>query len=99
MAIESLVSGGCIVSGTIERSLLFSGVRVHSNAIVELGVVLPGAKIGRGARLHRVVVDRDCQVPPELVVGEDPEYDARRFIRSDNGVTLITQSMIDRLES
>ena len=98
VAIESLVSGGCIVSGTVERSLLFSGVRVHSNAIVELGVVLPGAQIGRGARLHRVVVDRDCQVPPELVVGEDPEHDARRFVRSDNGVTLITQSMIDRLD-
>ena len=99
VAIESLVSGGCIVSGTVERSLLFSGVRVHSNAIVELGVVLPGAQIGRGARLHRVVVDRDCQVPPELVVGEDPEHDARRFVRSDNGVTLITQSMIDRIDS
>lgn len=98
VAIESLVSGGCIVSGTVERSLLFSGVRVHSNALVELGVVLPGAQIGRGARLHRVVVDRDCQVPPELVVGEDPEQDARRFVRSDNGVTLITQSMIDRLD-
>ena len=99
VAIESLVSGGCIVSGTVERSLLFSGVRVHSNAIVELGVVLPGAQIGRGARLHKVVVDRDCQVPPELVVGEDPEHDARRFVRSDNGVTLITQSMIDRIDS
>jgi len=72
---------------------------VHSNAIVELGVVLPGAQIGRGARLHKVVVDRDCQVPPELVVGEDPEHDARRFVRSDNGVTLITQSMIDRIDS
>ncbi len=99
VAIESLVSGGCIVSGTVERSLLFSGVRVHSNAIVELGVVLPGAQIGRGARLHKVVVDRDCQVPPELVVGEDPEHDARRFVRNDNGVTLITQSMIDRIDS
>ena len=99
VAIESLVSGGCIVSGTVERSLLFSGVRVHSNAIVELGVVLPGAQIGRGARLHKVVVDRDCQVPPELVVGEDPEHDARRFVRSDNGVTLITQLMIDRIDS
>ncbi len=99
VAIESLVSGGCIVSGTVERSLLFSGVRVHSNAVVELSVVLPGAQIGRGARLRRVVVDRDCQVPPELVVGEDPEMDARRFVRSENGITLITQSMIDRLDT
>jgi glucose-1-phosphate adenylyltransferase len=98
IAIESLVSGGCIVSGAVERSLLFSGVRVHSNAVVELSVVLPGAQIGRGARLHRVVVDRDCHVPPELVVGEDPEHDARRFVRSESGITLITQSMIDRLD-
>jgi glucose-1-phosphate adenylyltransferase len=98
IAIESLVSGGCIVSGAVERSLLFSGVRVHSNSVVELSVVLPGVQIGRGARLRRVVVDKDCQIPPELVVGEDPEHDARRFVRTESGITLITQSMIDRLD-
>lgn len=99
IAIESLVSGGCIVSGKIQSSLLFSGVRVHSNAIVESAVVLPGAQIGRGARLHRVVVDSECQIPPDLVVGEDPDQDAQRFVRTDSGITLITGAMIDRLRT
>jgi len=96
-AIESLVSGGCIVSGTVDRSVLFSGVRVHSYAQVERGVLLPGVQVGRGARLRRVVVDRNTQIPSDLVVGEDPELDARRFVRSANGVTLITRTMLDRL--
>jgi len=96
-AIESLVSGGCIVSGTVDRSVLFSGVRVHSYAQVDHGVLLPGVQVGRGARLRRVVVDRNTRVPPDLVVGEDPELDARRFVRSANGVTLITRTMLDRL--
>jgi glucose-1-phosphate adenylyltransferase len=96
-AIESLVSGGCIVSGTVDRSVLFSGVRVHSYAQVECGVLLPGVQVGRGARLRRVVVDRNARIPPDLVVGEDPELDARRFVRSANGVTLITRTMLDRL--
>jgi len=99
IAIESLVSGGCIVSGKIQSSLLFSGVRVHSNAIVKSAVVLPGAQIGRGARLHRVVVDSECQIPPDLVVGEDPDQDAQRFVRTDSGITLITGAMIDRLRT
>ena len=99
VAIESLVSGGCIVSGRVQSSLLFSGVRVHSKAIVEAAVVLPGAQIGRGARLRRVVIDCDCQIPPDLVVGEDPDHDARRFVRTDSGITLITGAMIDRLSS
>lgn len=99
IAIESLVSGGCIVSGTVERSLLFSGVRVHSKAVLELCVVLPGSDIGRGARLRRAVVDSGCRIPPGLIVGEDADLDAQRFVRSPNGVTLITQDMIDRLHS
>jgi glucose-1-phosphate adenylyltransferase len=96
-AIESLVSGGCIVSGTVDRSVLFSGVRVHSYAQVECAVLLPGVQVGRGARLRRVVVDRNARIPQDLVVGEDPELDARRFVRSANGVTLITRTMLDRL--
>lgn len=96
-AIESLVSGGCIVSGTVDRSVLFSAVRVHSYAQVDQGVLLPGVQVGRGARLRRVVVDRNARIPPDLVVGEDAELDAQRFVRSANGVTLITRTMLDRL--
>ena len=96
-AIESTVSGGCIVSGEINRSLLFSSSRVHSYARVNLSVLLPGTVIGSRARLSRCVVDSCCQIPPGMVVGEDPEDDASRFRHTENGVTLITQKMIERL--
>ena len=98
IAVSSLVSGGCIISGTsVRRSLLFTGVRTHSYAQVETAVVLPYASIGRHARLRDVVIDRGARVPEGLVVGEDPELDAKRFRRTARGVCLITQAMIDAL--
>jgi glucose-1-phosphate adenylyltransferase len=97
-AISSLVSGGCIVSGaSVQQSLLFTGCHVHSYARLEGAVVLPQVDIGRAARLTRVVVDRGVRIPAGLVVGEDPVADASRFRRTDAGITLITQSMLDRL--
>ena len=97
-AVSSLVSGGCIVSGaSLRRSLLFTGVRAHSYARIENAVILPYAEIGRGARLRNVVIDRGVRIPPGLVVGEDPARDAQRFRRTASGVSLITQSMLDRL--
>jgi glucose-1-phosphate adenylyltransferase len=97
-AISSLVSGGCIISGTsVYRSLLFTGVHTHSYARVDAAVVLPYASIGRHARLRNVVIDRGVRIPEHLVVGEDPDLDAKRFRRTDRGVCLITQAMIDRL--
>ena len=98
MAVDSLVSGGCIVSGTaVRRSLLFSNVRVRSYGEVDGAVLLPGVVVGRYARLRKVVVDSGVILPEGLVVGEDPEADARRFRRSAGGVCLITQPMIDAL--
>ena len=79
------------------RSLLFTGVHTHSYASVEAAVVLPYVEIGRRARLRNVVVDRGVRIPDGLVVGEDPELDAARFRRTDRGVCLITQPMIDQL--
>jgi len=97
-AVSSLVSGNCIVSGaSLRRSLLFTGVRVHSYASLEESVILPECKISRNARLRKVVVDRGVIIPDGLVVGEDPALDAKRFRRTENGVCLITQSMLDRL--
>ncbi len=97
-AISSLVSGGCIVSGAaLRRSLLFSNVRANSFAHVSFSVILPDVAIGRGARLTHAIVDRGVRIPEHLVVGEDPALDAKRFRRSENGVCLITQPMIDRL--
>jgi glucose-1-phosphate adenylyltransferase len=97
IAIESMVSGGCIISGSVFRSVLFSSVRVHSHAKVDWAVVLPGAQVGRRARVNRVVLDRGVQIPDGMVIGEDPEHDARRFYRSERGITLVTREMIDKL--
>ena len=94
MAIESMVSGGCIVSGHVFRSVLFSSVRMHSYATVNWAVLLPGVVVGRGVRLTRVVVDRGVSIPDGMVIGEDAELDAQRFLRSENGITLVTASMV-----
>jgi glucose-1-phosphate adenylyltransferase len=97
-AISSLVSGDCIVSGaSLRRSLLFTGVRANSFSSLEEAVVLPEVVISRNARLKKVVIDRGVNIPEGLVVGEDPELDAKRFRRTEKGVCLITQNMIDRL--
>jgi glucose-1-phosphate adenylyltransferase len=97
MAIESMVSGGCIISGALYRSLLFSSCRVHSYSTVSWSVLLPRVEVGRGVRLNRVVVDRGCKLPDGLIVGEDAQADARRFHRTEGGVTLITPSMLAAL--
>ncbi len=99
-AISSLVAGDCIISGAaLRRSLIFTGARVNSFSSLDEAVVLPDCFVGRNARLRRVIIDRGVHIPEGLVVGEDPALDAKRFNRSEMGVCLITQSMIDRLES
>jgi glucose-1-phosphate adenylyltransferase len=99
-AISSLVSGGCIVSGAeLRRSLLFTGVRCNSWSQIEEAVVLPYVEVGRHVRLKKVVIDRGVKIPDGLVVGEDPVLDASRFRRTDRGVCLITQPMIDAIKS
>ena len=95
MAIESMVSGGCIISGAVYRSVLFSSVRVHSQSKVSWGVLLPGVQVGRGARLNRVVVDRGCYIPDGMVIGEDPVEDAKHFYRSEEGIVLVTREMLE----
>jgi glucose-1-phosphate adenylyltransferase len=98
-AISSLVSGGCIISGaSLRRSLLFTRVRLNSFSSVENSVVMPDVDVGRSARLNNVIVDRGVRIPEGLVVGEDPLEDAKRFRRTDQGVVLITQAMLDKLE-
>ncbi len=97
-AVSSLIAGGCIVSGAaVRRSLLFTNVHLHSWASLEEAVILPAVDVGQGAKLSRVVVDRGVRIPAGLVVGEDPVLDASRFRRTESGVCLITQKMIDRI--
>jgi glucose-1-phosphate adenylyltransferase len=97
VAIESMVSGGCIISGALFRSLLFSSCRVHSWSQVNWSVLLPSVEVGRRARLTRVVADRGCRSPDGMVIGEDPEADARRFRRTAGGITLVTRGMLAKL--
>jgi glucose-1-phosphate adenylyltransferase len=97
VAIESMVSGGCIISGAVFRSVLFSSVRVHSYASVNWSVVLPNVQVGRRARLTRCVIDRGCEIPDDMVIGEDRVADERRFYRSEHGITLVTRDMLAAL--
>ena len=100
MAVASMVSGGCIISGaSLTNSLLFTGVRVHSYSDLDQAVVLPYCRIGRHVKLSKVVLDRGVVIPDKLVVGEDPVLDAQRFRRTARGVCLITQAMIDKLDA
>ncbi|WP_374586135.1 glucose-1-phosphate adenylyltransferase [Ideonella dechloratans] len=97
-AIDSLVSGGCIVSGaTVLNSVLFSNVLVRSYSQLERTVVLPDVQVNRHCRIRNAVIDRRCKLPEGLVVGEDPELDAKRFYRSPGGVVLVTRAMLDKL--
>jgi glucose-1-phosphate adenylyltransferase len=99
MALNSLVSGGCIVSGsTVRNSVLFSNVLVRSYSEIDQAVVLPDVQIGRFCRLSKVVIDRRCKLPEGLVIGEDPELDAQRFHRTSNGVVLVTRKMLAALK-
>lgn len=94
-AIDSMVSGGCLISGaTVKHSLLFSNVRVHSYALVEESVVLPKVEIGRHCRIKKAVIDKGCKIPPGTVIGEDPVADAERFHVSEGGVVLVTPEML-----
>ena len=94
-AVDSLTSGGCIISGaTVRRSLLFSSVSVHSWATVEDSVILPVVEIGRHAIIKRCVIDKRCNIPPGMQIGVDPEQDRQRFHVSPKGITLVTAEML-----
>ncbi|MDP1956569.1 MAG: glucose-1-phosphate adenylyltransferase, partial [Rhodocyclaceae bacterium] len=94
-AIDSLVSGGNIISGAaVRRSLLFSGVYLHSWSEVEDSVLLPNCTVGRRARIRRAVIDKNCKVPEDMVIGHDLAEDRRRFHVTEKGITLVTPEML-----
>ncbi len=99
-AIASLVAGGSIVSGaSIAHSLISNGAHIHSYAQIDHSVLLPEVDVGRHVRLRNVVVDRGVHIPPGIVIGEDPEVDSRHFRRTEKGICLVTQAMIDGLSA
>ena len=97
MAVNSMVSGGCIISGAeVRESMLFSRVRIEERSLVERSVILPNVHIGAGCRIHRAVIDEDCDVPDGTVIGHDPEQDAQRFYVTKRGVVLVTADMLPK---
>jgi len=95
MAVDSMVSGGCVVSGALVRhSVLFSGVRVNSYSTVEDTVVLPDVDIGRHCRIRKAVIDQGCRIPEGTIIGEDPAQDAERFHLTEEGVVLVVPEML-----
>ncbi|MBT3011477.1 MAG: glucose-1-phosphate adenylyltransferase [Candidatus Thiodiazotropha sp. (ex Lucina aurantia)] len=98
MAVDSMVSGGCVISGAkVTNSLLFSNVRVNSYSEVNETVVLPDVNIGRNCRISKAVIDRGCDIPEGTVIGEDPALDAERFYVSEKGVVLVTPEMLGQV--
>lgn len=96
MAVDSTISGGCIISGSkLNKSLLFSNVRIHSYSDIEETVILPEVTIGRNCRIKKAIIDRGCDVPPGMVIGYDHEQDkANGFRITDKGVVLVTRGML-----
>ncbi|MBT7442837.1 MAG: glucose-1-phosphate adenylyltransferase [Methylococcales bacterium] len=97
MAVDSMISGGCIVSGAqVSNSLLFSNVRVNSFATVDQSVIMPDVEIGRDCQITKAIIDKGCEVPAGTIIGENREDDERRFYVSEEGVVLVTSAMLGK---
>lgn len=95
-AIQSMVSGGCVVSGSqVRHSLLFSRVYVHSYSTINESVILPDVDIGEGCRINKAIIDAGSRIEPGTVIGEDPDHDRERGFRvTKSGLTLVTPDML-----
>jgi glucose-1-phosphate adenylyltransferase len=97
IAINSMVSGGCIISGAVVReSLLFSAVRVEERSSIRRSVILPHVQVGRGCVISGAILDQDCMIPDDTHIGVDRAADARRFYVTEKGVVLVTADMLSR---
>ena len=95
MATDSLISGGCIISGaSITQSVIFSNVYVHSYSMIQDSVIMPNVEIARHVKLNRVAVDTDARIPEGVEIGFDVELDRKRFYVSEKGITLVTAEML-----
>ena len=98
MAVNSMVSGGCIVSGAhVNQSLMFSNVRIDERSYVEGAVMFPDVRVGPGCTIKRAIIDTGGVVPEGTQIGVNPEDDARRFYVSEKGIVLVTRDMLLKL--
>lgn len=94
-AINSLISGGCIVAGAhVEHSVIFSAARIETGSLVKDSVVLPNVYIGRNCRIVRAIIDKNTIIPDNTIIGENCAEDTRRFHISEEGVVLVTPEMM-----
>jgi glucose-1-phosphate adenylyltransferase len=97
MAVNSMVAGGCIISGAyVKESLLSNDVRIEDSSTIEQSVLLPGVTIGRRCQITRCILDENCVIPDDTQIGQDPAKDAERFFVTKRGVVLVTQDMLRR---
>lgn len=98
MAVDSMVSGGCIISGAhVHHSLLFSSVTVNDYSYIDSSVVLPDVSIGKNCRISHAVIEKGCDIEDGTVIGENREDDEKRFFISPNGVVLVTPEMLGQV--
>jgi glucose-1-phosphate adenylyltransferase len=98
MAVDSMVSGGCIISGsTVRHSLLFSDVQVDTGSVVHDSVILPSVHVGQDCEVRRCVIDKGCKIPDGTTIGVDEQEDARHFYISPEGVRVVTPEMLGQL--
>jgi glucose-1-phosphate adenylyltransferase len=94
-AIDSMVSGGCIISGSrVSNSLLFSSVRVHDRSSIDRSVILPRVRIGENCVIERAIIDEGAVVPDGSRIGVDPVADAARYYVTEDGIVLVTSAML-----
>ena len=95
MAVNSMVAGGCIISGAyVKESLLSSDVRIEDGSIIENSVLLPSVTIGRRCKITRCILDENCVIPDGTQIGQDHAADQQRFFVTKRGVVLVTQDML-----
>ena len=95
MAVNSMVAGGCIISGAyVKESLLSNDVRIEDSSIIESSVLLPGVTIGRRCKITRCILDENCVIPDGTQIGQDRILDEERFYVTKRGVVLVTQDML-----
>jgi len=98
MAVDSMVSGGCLISGaTVRHSLLFSNVCVDDYTLIENTVVLPDAVIGKRCDIKNAIIDKGCQIYDDTNIGVDLEADRDRYHVTPGGVVLVTPEMLGQV--